>query len=363
MQQEPRILAHFSKDPDLIGTYNEGKDLYATAAARTFNKTYYECMEHWEDGSANPQGKVLRANMKNIILGIMYGRGPASVAEKTHQSLEEAKKTINDFYTAYPVVKKWMDDSVNMAKEMGYVTTISGRRRRLPNIQLPVYTIKQKEIKEEVLDDNILFEDIKVKKQDDTLIQYYKDKLDRATNRFQIDKIAQEAASNGIEIINNSGYIAGATRQCVNARIQGSAASLSKLAMIAIYKNQRLRDLGFRTLYVIHDEIAGQCPKENAEEVAQLLKETMIESAAEICSVRMKVDTYTISHWYYDDLSDTIKNRYDTLIEGDEKKGIKPISPEEAFNIIDQENPEISLEVLKAMCDGTVDLTSDNLAR
>ena len=355
-QQEPRILADFSKDPDLIKTYNEGKDLYATAAARTFKKDYWECMEHWEDGSANPQGKKLRSDMKNIILGIIYGRGPASVAEKIKQPLEDAKKLINDFYAAYPVVKQWMDDSIAMAKNKGYVTTICGRRRRLPNIQLPVYTIKEKEVKTQTLDDNILFEDIKVKKENTSLIQHYKEKLDKAKNRFEIDRIAKEAENDGIEIVNNSGYIAAATRQCVNARIQGSAASLSKLAMIAIYNNEELRKLGFKMLYVIHDEIAGQCPKENADKVAELLKKTMIESAAEICSVRMKVDTYCISHWYYDDLSDVIKERYDKLIS-------QNINAQEAFNIIDKENPEISIKVLKDICEGNVDLTSDELAR
>jgi DNA polymerase I-like protein with 3'-5' exonuclease and polymerase domains len=354
-QQEPRILAHFSQDQDLIGTYNAGKDLYATAAARTFNKTYWECMEKWEDGSANPNGKKLRGMMKNILLGIMYGRGPASVAEKTGQTLEEAKKTINDFYEAYPVVKEWMDGSVQMAKEKGYVTTISGRRRRLPNIQLPPYTIKDNRIKT-ISDESILFEDIQISQtEEDNLMTYYREKLDKTKNRFQIEAIAKEAKTQGIEIEDNTGWIATATRQCVNARIQGSAASVSKLAMIAIYNDKRLRDLGFKTLYVIHDEIAGQCPKENAEEVSQILKEVMIESAKEVCSVTMKVDTYTLKHWYGDDCSDVIKDKYDKLC--------KEMSPEEAFDIIDKENEEISLKVLREICDGTFDLASEEWAR
>lgn len=284
----------------------------------------------------------------------MYGRGARSIADQTGQSLQEANEMIDSFYESYPVVKKWMDESVQMAKDLGYVTTVSGRRRRLPNIQLPKYTIK--DLNPQMSNDNILFEDLNIENNtDSSLVTYYKEKMDKANNRKQINSIIEQAKQEGIDIEDNTGWIATATRQCVNARIQGSAASLSKLAMIAIYNNKELRDLGFKTLYVIHDEIAGQCPKENAEKVAELLKKTMIDSAAEICSVKMKVDTYTISHWYYDDLSDTIKDKYDKLC--------KTMSPEEAFKKIDEENPEISLNVLRQMCDGTIDLTIDELAR
>lgn len=284
----------------------------------------------------------------------MYGRGARSIADQTGQSLQEANEMIDSFYESYPVVKKWMDESVQMAKDLGYVTTVSGRRRRLPNIQLPKYTIK--DLNPQMSNDNILFEDLNIENNtDSSLVTYYKEKMDKANNRKQINSIIEQAKQEGIDIEDNTGWIATATRQCVNARIQGSAASLSKLAMIAIYNNKELRDLGFKTLYVIHDEIAGQCPKENAEKVAELLKKTMIDSAAEICSVKMKVDTYTISHWYYDDLSDTIKDKYDKLC--------KTMSPEDAFKKIDEENPEISLNVLRQMCDGTIDLTIDELAR
>lgn len=346
------MLAHYSQDKELINAYAQGRDLYATAASKIFNKDYWECMEHWEDGSANPEGKKLRGITKNIILGILYGRGAASVAEKTHQTIEEAKNTINTFYQAYPTVKKWMDESVKMAKDIGYVTTVCGRRRRLPNIQLPPYTIKK--VKSNISDNNILFEDIENNDNND-LITYYKDKLDKCKNRFQIQDIVKEAEKCGIEIEDNGGWIATATRQCVNARVQGGAADLSKRAMIAIFKNKRLRELKFNILYVIHDEIAGQCPKENAQEVGELLRKCMIDSAAEICSVPMKTDVYMLKHWYGDDCSDSIKDRYDKLC--------KDTSPEEAFNIIDKENEEISQGVLRRICDGTFDLMDDEWAR
>ena len=58
-----------SQDPKLIDTYNNNKDLYATIASFVFHKDYWECMEHWEDGSPNPTGKGIRSKAKGLVLG------------------------------------------------------------------------------------------------------------------------------------------------------------------------------------------------------------------------------------------------------------------------------------------------------
>ena len=68
-QQEPRILTHMCRDPKLIETYNNNKDLYAVIASHVFKKDYWECMEHWEDGSPNPEGKATRSKCKGLVLG------------------------------------------------------------------------------------------------------------------------------------------------------------------------------------------------------------------------------------------------------------------------------------------------------
>lgn len=68
-QQEPRILAHITQESNLIETYNNKRDLYATIGSAMFHKDYWECMEHWEDGSSNPEGKVIRKKCKQIVLG------------------------------------------------------------------------------------------------------------------------------------------------------------------------------------------------------------------------------------------------------------------------------------------------------
>ena len=69
-QQEPRLLTHMCRDQNLIDTYNAGKDLYATIGSFVFHKDYWECMEHWEDGTPNPEGKKVRSKCKGLVLGI-----------------------------------------------------------------------------------------------------------------------------------------------------------------------------------------------------------------------------------------------------------------------------------------------------
>ena len=68
-QQEPRLLSFYSADPNLINAYKEGKDLYGTVASKVYKMDYWDCMEHHEDGSPNPEGKKRRASCKSIILG------------------------------------------------------------------------------------------------------------------------------------------------------------------------------------------------------------------------------------------------------------------------------------------------------
>ena len=86
-QQEPRILSAYSQDPEMIGAYKAGKDLYATIAMGVYKNGYWDNMEHHEDGSPNPDGKKRRSSCKSLLLGLMYGRGAASIAEQIGSSV------------------------------------------------------------------------------------------------------------------------------------------------------------------------------------------------------------------------------------------------------------------------------------
>ena len=69
MQQEPRLLANYSGDENMINAYKDGKDLYATIASGVYKNDYWDNMEHHKDGTPNPSGKKRRTNCKSILLG------------------------------------------------------------------------------------------------------------------------------------------------------------------------------------------------------------------------------------------------------------------------------------------------------
>jgi DNA polymerase I-like protein with 3'-5' exonuclease and polymerase domains len=113
-----------------------------------------------------------------------------------------------------------------------------GRRRRLPDIQLPKYTIK---CKNNSTDFNpLLYTQGKYTSENSKIIESYKKKLDKVTSRRDYNLIKQEAEKNDVYITDNGGFISQAQRQCVNARVQGGAASMSKLAMRKVYDCKEL---------------------------------------------------------------------------------------------------------------------------
>ena len=344
-QQEPRLLASFSKDENMINAYNNKQDLYATVASKVYHKDYWECMEHYQDGTPNPEGKKRRGNIKSIVLGIMYGRGATSIAEQTNQTIEQAKEIIDNFYDGFPKVRNWINETEAFACKYGYVTTLWGRRRRLPDILLEPCEISCKVNKPDQF--SPLFEDTSDLKIDDfEKINKFKKLFENCTSFNDRNSLKRTAEKEGVTIKDNNGFIAQAKRQCVNARIQGSAADMSKRAMILIYNNKRLNDLGFRMLFAVHDEITGECPKENAAEVSKLLSELMIQSAKPECLVDMKCDTYLVSRWYEDDFTDLVKSEYQELLS-------KYKNEEEALTQIKLIHSEISENRLIEICNGT----------
>ena len=151
------------------------------------------------------------------------------------------------------------------------------------------------------------------------MIDDYRTKLNKCKYKKDVDTIKLEAQNDGLIIKDNSSFIAQAERQCVNARIQGGAASMSKRAMIAVYKDDILRNLGFRLLIAVHDELIGECPIENKEQVKTRMSELMIKSALPEVTVPMKCDADDFPSWYYDVYSSDIKKEYNKLLENSNK--------------------------------------------
>lgn len=304
-QQEPKCLAALCRkagDEQMYNTFMQGKDLYSEIASKAFNKPYEQCREFNEDGSTNKEGKERRTQAKSILLGVLYGRGEASIAEQLRCSVEKAKNIKESVFKGFPAIKQFETSSLDMAKELGYVTTVCGRKRRLPDLQLPEYEFQWKDGAPP--DDDLLdFDNVMNPPEYDTsevpedIQDYYWDKLENAWFKEK-QEIKKQALEEGIRIIDNGGKIADATRQCVNSRIQGSAADLTKLAMIKLNNNQELKSLGFRLLIPVHDEVIAECPKENVKQCAKLLAEVMSAAAEEILKMPIKCDVVVTKEWY-----------------------------------------------------------------
>lgn len=121
-QIEIRLLAHLSEDEALIEAFKTGKDLHTITASRIF---------------AIPEEEVsgkLRSVAKRVNFGIIYGISPFGLSRDLGITRTEAKDYIERFFTAYPQTKVWMDRMVEQATERGYVETLLGRRRPLPQL-------------------------------------------------------------------------------------------------------------------------------------------------------------------------------------------------------------------------------------
>ncbi len=302
-QQEPKVMTQMCGDPKMIKAYQEGKDLYAEIAALSFNTTYENCLEFRPDGTTNPDGKSRRSQAKSILLGVLYGRGVPSIAEQLGTTTKKAQAIKDSVFKGFPAIPKFEEDSLDMAYEKGYVTTLWGRKRRLPDLQLPEYEFKWKDGARpdtDLLDFDFEDEDAEADVPED-IQRRYTQKL-RNCYFGQKRKIFEEANKNGIWIVDNGAKIADAQRQCVNARIQGSAADMSKLAMILVGNDKRLKELGFRLLIPVHDELIAECPEENVKECSERFAQLMSEAAKSALSIPIRCDVEITKAWYGDSI-------------------------------------------------------------
>lgn len=301
-QQEPKVMTQMCGDPKMIQAYMEGKDLYAEIAALSFNTTYENCLEFRPDGTTNPDGKNRRSQAKSILLGVLYGRGVPSIAEQLGTTTKKAQAIKDSVFKGFPAIPQFEEDSLIMGEELGYVTTLWGRKRRLPDLQLPEFEFKwEGGVKP---DDDLLDFDMNQPEFEDSEVpietqEYYLKKLRKVWGSGK-RKIFEEANAEGIWIIDNGAKIADAERQCVNARIQGSAADMSKLAMIAVGNDARLKELGFRLLIPVHDELIAECPEENAKECKERFAMLMAKAAESKLTIPIKCDVEVTKCWYGD---------------------------------------------------------------
>ena len=129
-QIELRIMAHISQDQHLIQAFREGRDIHSATAEKIFGISHDE---------VTPDQRRIA---KTANFGIMYGISSFGLAQRLGISRAEAKKLIDDYFAAFPAIRSFIDDTVASARENGYVETLFGRRRYLPDISSRNATVR-----------------------------------------------------------------------------------------------------------------------------------------------------------------------------------------------------------------------------
>ena len=218
-QIELRIVADVSKDPVMLDAFTNGKDFHTATAAQVYAVDY--------DAVTPDQ----RRNAKTVNFSILYGAGATNLSRQLGIKRAEAKELIETYFTQFPALKAYMDETVQFARDNGYVKTLAGRKRALRDIN----------------------------------------------------------SRNGLTRSN-------AERVAVNTPIQGSAADMIKLAMIAIHK--KLKDGKYKTKMIlqVHDELVFDVYKPELEEI-KVMVEACMRTAMPQLTVPIVVGMDTGENW------------------------------------------------------------------
>lgn len=217
-QIELRVLAHLSGDPALVAAFRAGDDIHARTAAEIFRV---------HPDAVTP---AMRRAAKVINFGIIYGMGPQRLARELSVPLDEAERYITSYFERYAGVRAYIEALLAEARQRGYVTTILGRRRALPDI------------------------------------------------------------ASG-----HRGVAQAAERTAINTPIQGSAADLIKMAMVAIDRRVGQEQLRAAMILQVHDELVFEVPEDERERMAMIVREQM-EGAFPL-NVPLRVDLGWGRNW------------------------------------------------------------------
>ena len=121
-QIELRIIAALSQDPALIEAFQKGEDIHTATAARVFGVAPQDV------------SRAQRSNAKTVNFGIIYGVSAFGLSQQTDLNRSEAKDLIETYYASYPRLRAYINEQVDLARELGYVETVLGRRRYLKDI-------------------------------------------------------------------------------------------------------------------------------------------------------------------------------------------------------------------------------------
>ena len=191
-----------------------------------------------------------------------------------------------------------MDKAQADARKHGYVETILGRRRHIPDMQLPPFEFKAGKgyVNPDIdpLDPSTLQNKNEIPER---IVKQLEKEFASYKYFGQIKKAIDRLNDEHIRVINNSRKITDASRKCVNSIIQGSAADLTKIALLKIFNNKEWHELGARILVPVHDELIAEVPIRNAERASELLGSLMSE-AGSFLPFTISCDVETSYKWY-----------------------------------------------------------------
>lgn len=227
-QQEPKLTAFVGDIKEMCEGFAHGKDAYALIASVSFNMPYEKCLEfHPDTHEYQPDGKARRSEAKSILLGVLYGRSIPSIADQLYgkrddmtdeQKQKAAQKVFDAVMNAFPGLRNLMINTQKHASEYGYTETILGRRRHLPDMQLPEFEFKAMK---GYVNPDVDPLDVNTLENRDEIPKHVVDDLKKEFSRYkyygQIAKRTKQLyEEEHIRVINNRPKINDATRQCVN---------------------------------------------------------------------------------------------------------------------------------------------------
>ncbi len=310
-QQEPKLSAFVSGDRTLVEAFKAGRDAYATLASIALGYPYEECLEfNPVTKQVNPEGKARRSVGKVLNLGVTYGMSEQSIAESLYadrkdmtekEKLQEGKKIRDALMKGFPDLAKAIAKAELFAAKTGYTETILGRRRHHPDMTLPKYQFEAEV--GYVNPDVDPLDPESLKQNQDKIPQRILDALNKEFNsngKYDYGKVVRrtkELAEQHIKVINNSFKIDSARRQVFNAIIQGSAAELTKMAILKLENDPEWIEIGGRLLVPVHDELIVEVPIENMEKGAEILARDMC-AAGDFLPFSLTCDVETTFRWY-----------------------------------------------------------------
>lgn len=275
-QQEIYIMAALADDEKMKEAYDKNMDFYAYMASLVFNEPYGNCTKKGIKSE-------LRNQMKAIVLALNYDKGIKALtkdlnkdriaAGKPPLTTEDVKNIYDKFFDTCPSVKTFRASKLEFAKKYGYVETVLGRRRYFNYLHKEDFECDNEEV-------------LAV--------------LKTLRNDYAIQRLIKDAAAEKIIIKDNRRKKVDETRQVVNSVIQGSAADMTKLAMLEASKDAKLKEMGCQLLLQVHDEIIAEFPDETAEEGGRYLANLMVEVGSELIGIRVVCEPSLMKSWEKD---------------------------------------------------------------